>query len=257
MLSNKINYTQIAKKLSIKGARSMYFIDNNDAYLSDGVFILRLPKGEFDNLVSGYDLAIKDYKKNATLKTIYDNLVEAFRNVHEQCSFLHFYYKDAEKSLRYANLDGEVLAVNKTYIELVGPEKRNGEVVFTATSVKTPIRLLDNLFVCPVLNTNTFKELEFIFANKDAKEKPVETAKQEEAPKQTEHKSADLPFEVKDGTRAGFFEFYFKEKPSAEVLQLLKGFNMHWNRNKSCWFGYVNKDETTAAIVNAISKAAA
>lgn len=48
-------------------------------------------------------------------------------------------------------------------------------------------------------------------------------------------------FEVKDGTRSGFTEIHFADKPAEEVREELKSAGFRWSRANACWYGKTDK----------------
>lgn len=261
-MAQKINFAQVVKRINASNARPMSFVDGNTVYLTDGVALLRLQKADYDNMVNGYAIKNK-IESSETPKKLFDRFSGEYKSVKGEHTFLHFYYKDSTRTLCFANVDNNVVCVDKRFLDIVSTEKRNDELKFKFIDAKTPIRLSEDAFVCMVnVSEKAFDELRFIFDAPTAKvDTPTEstntttdtaTAKNKQA-KPTQKTTSANVFEVKDGTRQGFYEFYFAERPSAEVLQLLKGFNMHWNRVKACWFGYVNKDDVAKAIMEKVA----
>jgi len=58
------------------------------------------------------------------------------------------------------------------------------------------------------------------------------------------HKQTPTPsveqITVKDGTREGFSEIYFPDKPSESVREALKSAKFRWSRFNKCWYGKTN-----------------
>lgn len=253
MLNNTLNPAQIAKRLKAKSAKPMYYSKDGYTFITDGFFVARMKDADYKNLVSGYE--ITEIEQNDVSMKLFNDLSKQFADIETENTFLHFTYKNGSDTLCFANANGELVVVNKKFLDVVSTDKRSAELPFAYLKRDMPIKLSNDCFVCVIhSNGDMFKELEFVLGGREEITNTANETNKTDETKTNNAKSepvsnASAPFEVKDGTRQGFYEFYFAERPSAEVLTLLKGFNMHWNRVKTCWFGYVNKDEVSNAIL--------